>query len=169
VNPRVLRGVGYGLDEKALEAVAQWKFRPGAKDGKPVTVAATIEVNFRLLKNSDIAPPTTAPVVDPQLNANLVKLFELSGDRESIERTLPQVLKDAGAKMRQVLPGSDPAYFEEWAKRMASRLNVQDLMDEEVHVYERHFTNDEIAELLAVQVARKESKPAEVSTQLRQK
>jgi periplasmic protein TonB len=49
VNPRVVRSLGLGLDEKAIEAVRKWKFRPGYKDGHPVTVAATIEVNFRLL------------------------------------------------------------------------------------------------------------------------
>jgi TonB family protein len=49
VNPRVVRSLGLGLDEKAMEAVRQWKFKPGYRDGKPVTVAATIEVNFRLL------------------------------------------------------------------------------------------------------------------------
>ena len=48
-NLRVLRALGLGLDEKAIEAVSRWKFRPGQKDGKPVTVAATVEVNFRLL------------------------------------------------------------------------------------------------------------------------
>jgi TonB family protein len=48
-NIRVQRSLGLGLDEKAIEAVRQWKFKPGYKDGKPVTVAATIEVNFRLL------------------------------------------------------------------------------------------------------------------------
>ncbi len=48
-NVRVARSLGLGLDEKAIAAVRQWKFRPGLKDGKPVTVAATIEVNFRLL------------------------------------------------------------------------------------------------------------------------
>jgi len=49
VNPRVVRSLGLGLDEKAMEAVRQWTFKPGYRDGKPVTVAATIEVNFRLL------------------------------------------------------------------------------------------------------------------------
>src|ERR1035437_1618786 len=49
VNMRVQHSLGLGLDEKAIEAVRQWKFKPGYKDGKPVTVAATIEVNFRLL------------------------------------------------------------------------------------------------------------------------
>jgi len=48
-NPRVVRSLGLGLDEKAIEAVKKWKFKPGYKDGKPVTVSATIEVNFRLL------------------------------------------------------------------------------------------------------------------------
>jgi TonB family protein len=48
-NIRVARSLGLGLDEKAIEAVKKWKFAPGRKDGRPVTVAATIEVNFRLL------------------------------------------------------------------------------------------------------------------------
>lgn len=45
----VIRELGLGLDEKALEAIHQWQFKPGMKDGQPVPVAATIEVNFRLL------------------------------------------------------------------------------------------------------------------------
>jgi TonB family protein len=48
-NIRVQRSLGLGLDEKAIEAVRQWRFQPGMKDGKPVVVAATLEVNFRPL------------------------------------------------------------------------------------------------------------------------
>jgi TonB family protein len=46
---KILRSLGLGLDEKAIEAVEKWKFRPGYKDGRAVTVAASIEVNFKLL------------------------------------------------------------------------------------------------------------------------
>ncbi len=47
-NIRILRSLGLGLDEKAAEAVKRWKFTPGTKDGKPVRVAAQIQVSFRL-------------------------------------------------------------------------------------------------------------------------
>ena len=45
---RVSRSLGLGLDEKAMEAVKQWKFEPARKDGQPVAVQINIEVNFRL-------------------------------------------------------------------------------------------------------------------------
>ena len=50
-NPRdiqVVRALGLGLDEKAIEAVRKWRFEPARKDGKPVAVAVNIEVNFHL-------------------------------------------------------------------------------------------------------------------------
>jgi TonB family protein len=48
-NIRVVRPLGLGLDEKAIEAVQKWRFRPSMKDGKAVAVSANVEVNFRLL------------------------------------------------------------------------------------------------------------------------
>jgi len=46
-NLRVVSPLGYGLDEKAIQAVQQWRFQPGMKDGKPVNVQLNIEVEFR--------------------------------------------------------------------------------------------------------------------------
>jgi TonB family protein len=69
---RVTKSAGLGLDEKAVEAVGAWRFKPGEKDGMPVPVMVDIEVNFRLLRDSKWAltravfnPPegATRPVV----------------------------------------------------------------------------------------------------------
>jgi TonB family protein len=49
INMRVLHTLGCGLDEKAMKAVKKWKFNPGMKDNRPVTVEGQVAVNFRLL------------------------------------------------------------------------------------------------------------------------
>src|SRR5438876_4388061 len=45
---KVSRNLGMGLDEKAIQAVKTWKFEPAMKDGKPVAVEISVEVEFRL-------------------------------------------------------------------------------------------------------------------------
>jgi len=47
-DPRVVRSLGLGLDEKAIEALNKWLFEPALKDGRKVAVVVDIEVNFRL-------------------------------------------------------------------------------------------------------------------------
>jgi periplasmic protein TonB len=48
-NVRVRQSLGLGLDEKAIEAVSHWRFRPATLDGKAVTTEAVVQVNFQLL------------------------------------------------------------------------------------------------------------------------
>ena len=45
---KVVRGLGLGLDAKAMEAVQRWRFQPALKDGKPVDVQISVEVEFHL-------------------------------------------------------------------------------------------------------------------------
>jgi len=45
---KVIRGLGFGLDARAIEAVKQWRFQPAMKDGQPVNVQINVEVAFRL-------------------------------------------------------------------------------------------------------------------------
>jgi periplasmic protein TonB len=46
---RIRDGLGFGLDEQAIEAVRQWRFRPATRDGKPVAIVGTFYLSFRLL------------------------------------------------------------------------------------------------------------------------
>lgn len=45
---RIQRGLGMGLDQKAIEAVQQWRFEPATKDGRAVAVQISVEVSFKL-------------------------------------------------------------------------------------------------------------------------
>ncbi len=44
----VRQSLGMGLDEKAIEAVSRWRFRPAMMNGQPVATQIAVEVNFRL-------------------------------------------------------------------------------------------------------------------------
>ena len=46
---KVVRSLGDGLDEKAIEAVQKWLFKPGLVKGIPVAVRAEVKVSFTLL------------------------------------------------------------------------------------------------------------------------
>ena len=46
-NVHVLRGMGTGLDEKAVQAVQHYRFKPATKNGKPVAVYLNVAVNFQ--------------------------------------------------------------------------------------------------------------------------
>lgn len=46
-NIQILSPIGFGLDEAAIAAVREWKFKPGMSEGKPVAVKATVETVFR--------------------------------------------------------------------------------------------------------------------------
>ena len=48
INVRVIRGIGLGLDEKAMEAVRKYKFKPAMENGHPVVVEMNVEVNFQI-------------------------------------------------------------------------------------------------------------------------
>jgi TonB family protein len=45
---KLVRCLGLGLDESAINALKQWRFRPGMKDGVQVDVALNVEVSFTL-------------------------------------------------------------------------------------------------------------------------
>ncbi len=49
-DAHVVRGVGHGLDEKALEATRAYRFSPAMRDGQPVACELYVEVNFNIYR-----------------------------------------------------------------------------------------------------------------------
>jgi TonB family protein len=62
---KIIRGLGYGLDESAITTIAsKWRFKPGTLNGEPVDVMANIEVRFRLYD------PMVAIIMEPKWEPN---------------------------------------------------------------------------------------------------
>jgi TonB family protein len=69
---RVIHAVGMGLDEKAVEAVQQYKFKPAMYQGRAVPVEVKIGVNFRIYDRANMIKMVADPTADDR--ANLIKL-----------------------------------------------------------------------------------------------
>ena len=48
ITVQVEKGIGSGLDEKAIDCVRQWEFEPATRDGAPVSAPVHIQITFRL-------------------------------------------------------------------------------------------------------------------------
>ena len=73
----VVQSAGLGLDEKTIDVLRRWRFRPGMKDGHAVRVAAAVDVNFRtrpwrVVQLDSDTPPNAVPPVPIRQFTNLV-------------------------------------------------------------------------------------------------
>jgi len=52
---KVIRSIGYGLDELAIKSIeTKWRFKPATREGKPVDFDAHIEVSFQIYKGEQV-------------------------------------------------------------------------------------------------------------------
>jgi hypothetical protein len=95
--------------------------------------------------------PANAAPVDKELHENVVKLIELMGVRQRILDTRERTVQAGKRQILHQFPSYNPAFADEWAKRMAARMNADDYVDVMVAVYEKHYNNDDVLELIQAQ------------------
>jgi TonB family protein len=83
---KVVKGLGEGLDEKAVEAVSQWRFQPGTKKGVAVAVQAQVSVNFKLLNDPQKA--AASPASSDATAPSLISKVEPDYSKEAREKKL---------------------------------------------------------------------------------
>ena len=125
---RVLRGLGAGLDQNAIVALRQWRFRPGSRAGAPVAMDAEVDISFNLRNDAlnalianDMATRVGPGVTPPQA----IRVLSLKSWRRLAPRgtvVLDVVLLEDGTpKIVRILQSLDPELdesavrqFEQW-------------------------------------------------------
>ena len=103
--PRVVSGLGFGLDQNALVALRQWRFRPGTQGGIPVEMTAAIDIEFNLRNEAlneliandmatRIGPDVTAPRIIRRVNVSSDR--DADGERRAGTVVLDVVLLETG-------------------------------------------------------------------------
>jgi TonB family protein len=105
----VLKGLPGGLSESAVDAVKQWKFRPGTLNGEPVDVLFNITVNFRPDAETDPMAATAPYPVPPQ---------------QAARRTLTTVILVRHAEKEQDPAITDPALTSAGSERARSLARI---------------------------------------------
>jgi hypothetical protein len=113
--------------------------------------------------------PESTKKTDPRLHADVLKLMELTGIRELVESSLKPMVDKGRQEMTTQCPKCSPEFGDEWAKRMLARIKVDDFMEVYVQAYEKHFTDEEIAELISLQRKKNDVPPPSLSPQLKEK
>ena len=113
---RVVSPLHPGLDESAVEAFKQWRFKPGMKDGKPVRVQIDVEMTFTLrtpgpgLDSLDVftpGPGVTAPVVLKEVKPEYTAKARDAGIQGTVTLECV-VLSDGWVGDTRVTKGLDP-------------------------------------------------------------
>jgi TonB family protein len=127
---RVVRGLGSGLDENALVALRQWRFRPGTQEGRALEMIAEVDIEFNLrnealneLIANDMATRIGSGVTPPRI-VRAVSVPRQEGRDERIAGTVALdvvLLEDGTPKIVRVLQSLTPSLderaievFEQW-------------------------------------------------------
>jgi protein TonB len=131
---RVARGLGFGLDQNALVALRQWRFRPGTRGGTPVAMDVEVEVEFTMrnetinaLIANDMAT-LVGPGVTPPSAVRAVQLKPgVTGARGTVILDVV-LLEDGTPRIVRILQSLSPAAdeaavrsFEQWRFSPASK------------------------------------------------
>jgi hypothetical protein len=132
-----------------------------------VKLLLALALTFPAFAQQAAAPLTPPPT--PELHAKALQIVEMSGGRQRILASMPALIEQGTAAMRKQCPDCNPAFFDEWGKRMAARLTPDDFLNVAVRAYESRFTLEELTEFMAVATAQKAGKPIMISVGLQAK
>lgn len=114
----------------------------------------------------------SAPVAQPaapSIHQKALELLDAMGTRTVLEQNIDAMIENGRQKLVQQHPGLDPAFSEEWTKRMHERVKIADFLDVVASTYEKHFTIPELDELIAMYRSLAQMNTPHVSSALKQK
>jgi hypothetical protein len=114
-------------------------------------------------------PSKPARPVDPKVHEKALQLTQLSALRQQIQTRIESTLQQGKDLTLRQSSQVDPAFGDEWVKRMRSRIHVEDFIAVYVRVYEKYFTLSDLQELIDAQGAVNDSRPPTRSQPLQDK
>ena len=84
-----------------------------------------------------------------QKRADIRKMMEIMGAKETISRLVNGVMQSEIESAEKMRPDIPRQFWEEFQQRVALDLHPEELMDALIPVYEKHFSDDDIKQIIA--------------------
>ena len=142
------------LQQASLDAVKQWRYQPTLLNGKPVEVDTTIDVIFTLNEgpgtSTDSASLSTPRPIDPQLRAEILRLFDVMHLKEQTAKTAETMVDSLRPIMQAVLPVTPnrEKIADAYVKALMELLDTQEFTDRTLSAYAKYFSEDDIKGLI---------------------
>jgi hypothetical protein len=129
--------------------------------------AMLMSVTFTAHKAQSAPAAQATPA--PTIHQKALELLGAMGTRTVLEQNIDAMIENGRQKLVQQHPGLDPAFSEEWNKRMHERVKIDEFMNVVAAIYEKHFTIPEIDELIQMYHSLAKLNTPHVSASLKQK
>ena len=98
-----------------------------------------------------------------------MKLLAAMGTRKVLADNIDAMIDNGKQKMIQQHPELDPAFSQEWARRMHARINLDEFLNVIADIYEKHFNTSELTEMIGMYRDLGEQRTPHVSDALKAK
>ena len=105
----------------------------------------------------------------PTIHQVALKLLDAMGTRKVLADNIDAMIENGKQKMIQQHPELDPAFSEEWSRRMHASINFDDFLNVLAAIYEKHFTASELTEMIRMYHDLSEQRVPQVSDALKAK
>lgn len=105
----------------------------------------------------------------PTIHQKALELLDAMGTRRVLEQNIDAMIENGRQKLVQQHPGLDPAFSDEWVRRMHERVKIDEFLDVVAAIYEKHFTLPEMDEMIRMYHDLAQNRPPQVSDALKQK
>lgn len=109
------------------------------------------------------------PAKATTIHQKALELLDAMGTRTVLEQNIDAMIENGRQKLVQQHPSLDPAFSEEWMKRMHERIKIDEFLDVVASTYEKHFTIPELDELIQMYHELAQLKNPHVSSELKEK
>lgn len=116
-----------------------------------------------------VSPVPADPAERQKLHESAMKFLEAADARQRLDKSIGKLLDDGKQAMMRKNPGLDPAFGDEWIKRMRERVSLDQIVEATAEVYEKYFTSEELNELTQRQLALKQGRLYSLTSKLADK